>query len=139
MPLPVFYDALSGALHAGFSAAMEIDISEPSYETTGRYCLVPDFDIPADRITQAAREIRFLNGATGDDHAIHMIGFASIGGEDWFLAKDSWKVVWRDGNKGDLFLHGSYVKLKMIAYVVHRDGVPRVTVLLPGTGQPRAR
>ena len=126
VPLPVFYDALSSALRAGFSAAMEIDTSEPSYETTGRYCLVPDFDIPADRITQAAREIRFLNGATGDDHAIHMIGFASIGGEDWFLAKDSWKVVWRDGNKGDLFLHGSYVKLKVIAYVVHRDGVPRV-------------
>jgi bleomycin hydrolase len=131
VPLPVFYDALKGALHAGFSAAIDLDTSEPSYENTGRYCLVPDFDIPAGQITQAARELRFLNGATSDDHAIHMIGCNTFGGEDWFLAKDSWKVAWRDGNQGALFLHSSYVKLKVLAFLVHRDGVPQVMALLP--------
>jgi bleomycin hydrolase len=131
VPLPVFYDALKGALRAGFSAAIDLDTTEPSYENTGRYCLIPDFDLPADRITQAARELRFLNGATSDDHAIHMIGFNTFGGEDWFLAKDSWKVAWRDGNQGSLFLHSSYVKLKILAFQVHRDGVPQVTALLP--------
>jgi bleomycin hydrolase len=131
VPLPVFYDALKGALRAGFSAAIDLDNSEPSYDITGRYCLVPDFDIPAGQINQAARELRFLNGGTSDDHAIHMIGFGNFGGEDWFLAKDSWKVAWREGNQGQLFLHSSYVKLKVLAYLVHRDGVPQLTALLP--------
>ncbi len=131
VPLPVFYDALQTALRNGFTAAVEMDNTEPSYQTTGRYCFVPDFDLPARDITQAARELRFLNGATGDDHAIHLTGWASIGGEDWFLAKDSWKVIWRDGNQGALFLHGAYVKLKVLAFIVHRDGVPQVKTLLP--------
>jgi bleomycin hydrolase len=129
--LPVFYDALKGALRAGFSADIDLDTSEPSYETTGRYCFIPDFDIPSAQITQAARELRFLNGATSDDHAIHLIGCTSVAGEDLFLAKDSWKVAWRDGNQGSLFLHSSYVKLKVLAFLVHRDAVPQVTALLP--------
>jgi bleomycin hydrolase len=130
VPLPVFYDSLNGALRAGFSAAIELDNSEPSYEATGRYCFIPDFDIPAAQITQAARDLRFVNGATSDDHAIHLIGYADIGGEDWFLAKDSWKVAWRDGNQGSLFLHSSYAKLKVLSFLVHRDGVPQLTTLL---------
>jgi bleomycin hydrolase len=135
VPLPVFYDALKGALRAGYSAAIDLDNSEPSYDTTGRYCFIPDFDIPVAQITQTARDLRFLNGATTDDHAIHLIGYANIGGEDWFLAKDSWKVAWRDGNQGSLFLHGSYVKLKVLAFLVHRDGVPQAAVLLPAPPQ----
>jgi bleomycin hydrolase len=131
VPLLVFYDALKGALRAGYSAAIDLDNSEPSYETTGRYCFVPDFDIPAAQINQAARDLRFLNGATTDDHAIHFIGYANIGGEDWFLAKDSWKAAWRDGNQGSLFLHSSYVKLKVLAFLVHRDGVPHAAALVP--------
>ena len=130
VPLSVFYDAFKGALRSGFTVAVEMDNSEPSYKATGRYCLVPDFDIPARDITQAARELRFLSGATSDDHAIHIIGFANVHGEDWFLAKDSWKVAWRDGNQGALFLHGAYVKLKVLAFMVHRDGVPEVAALL---------
>jgi len=128
VPLPLFYAALKGALRSGFSAAVDLDTSEPSYETTGRYGFIPDFDLPAAQITQAARELRFLNGATGDDHVVHLVGYASIGGEDWFLAKDSWKVVWRDGNQGALFLHSSYAKLKILAFLVHRDGVPQISV-----------
>jgi bleomycin hydrolase len=131
VPLSVFYDAFSGALRAGFTVAVEMDNTEPSYKATGRYCLIPDFDIPARDITQAARELRFLSGATSDDHAIHITGFTNVRGEDWFLAKDSWRVAWRDGKQGELFLHGAYVKLKVLAFLVHRDGVPRLAALLP--------
>ena len=130
VPLPVFYEAFKGALRAGFTVAIEMDNTEPSYEVTGRYCVIPEFDLPAGGITQAARELRFRNGATEDDHAIHIIGWGGIGGEDWFLAKDSGKGAWRDGNQGAMFLHSGYVKLKVLAFIVHRDGVPQVKALL---------
>ena len=137
VPLPVFYEALKGALQSGFTVAVEVDNTEPSYTSTGRYCFIPDFDIPARDITQAARELRLLNGATSDDHAIHIIGFANVGGEDWFLAKDSWQVAWRNGNQGALFLQGAYVKLKVLAFLVHRDAVLQVKGLARQEGNPR--
>jgi bleomycin hydrolase len=131
VPLSVYYNAFKDAIRAGFTVAVSIDTTEPSYKTTGRYCLIPDSDIPPAKIDQEAREARFLSHETTDDHAIHIIGYNNSRGEDWFLAKDSWKTVWRDGNKGDLFLHSSYVELKILAFIVHRDGVPAVTALIP--------
>ena len=130
LPLAVFYDSFKEAVRAGYTVAISMDTSEPAYKFTGRYCFIPDFDIPPAKIDQTAREVRFLNGATTDDHAIHVIGWNDFGGEDWFLAKDSWKTAWQDGHTGDLFLHGSYVKLKVLAFIVHRDGVPQVTALM---------
>ncbi|HWX23317.1 MAG TPA: C1 family peptidase [Candidatus Binatia bacterium] len=126
VPLTVFYDAFKEAVRNGFSVAVSIDTTEPSYRQTGRYCLVLDSDVPAEAIGQTAREVRFLNGSTTDDHAIHIIGYKSFQGEDWFLAKDSWKTTWREGNHGDLFLHSSYVKLKILAFIVNRDGVAKI-------------
>ncbi len=130
VPLPLFYEAFKGALKGGYSVAVSMDMTEPSYAMTGRYCFVPDFDLPPGKLDQAARELRFLDGATSDDHAIHVIGYSNCGGEDWFMAKDSWKVAWRGGNQGCLFVHSSYVKLKVLAFVAHRAGVPQVAAAL---------
>lgn len=132
VPLPVFYDAFKHAIRAGFTVAVEMDNSEPCYEVTGRYCFIPDTDVPAARIDQAAREARFVSGATEDDHALQLNGWANIGGQDWFLGQDSWRLAWRDGNHGTIFIHGDYVKLKVLAFLVHRDGVPQVMGLLSG-------
>jgi len=131
VPLPVFYEAFKGALRGGFTVAVEVDTSEPSYDNLVRYCFIPSFDLPEREITQAARETRLLNGATSDDHAIHIIGWTNAGGEDWFLAKDSGKEAWRQGNQGAVFLQGAYVKLKVLAFIVHRDGIPQVKATLP--------
>jgi bleomycin hydrolase len=125
LPLPLFYQVLTNALRTGFSVVVSIDTTEPSYETTGRYGLIPDADIPAAAITQEAREFRFRNGTTTDDHAVHIIGYGQFAGQDWFLAKDSSAAAWGGTNSGCLFLHGSYVKLKILAFLVHRDGVSK--------------
>jgi bleomycin hydrolase len=129
VPLEQFYRGFKDAVLRGFSVAVDLDTSEPAYEVTGRYCFIPDFDLPGARIGQPARELRLLNGATTDDHVVHVIGYKDCGGQDWFLAKDSWKVAWREGNRGDLFVHGSYVQLKVLAYLVHRDGVPGIAAI----------
>jgi bleomycin hydrolase len=111
---------------SGYSVAVSIDITEPSYETTGKYCLIPESQLSAKRTDQDTREYRFEKGETADDHAVHFIGWKNVSGEDWFLAKDSWRSVWRNGNEGNLMVHSSYVKMKVLAFIVHRDGVPNL-------------
>lgn len=133
VPLDVFYNSLKDALQSGYSAAIDADISEPSYERTKRYAFIPPYDMPANAITQEAREFRFVTGATTDDHLVHAIDYRSFDGEDWFLVKDSWRTAWEPGSsRGYVFFHGSYVKLKVLAYLVHRDAVPDVVRAVAG-------
>lgn len=127
VPLEVFYNSMKDALQAGYSLALDADISEPSYERTKRYAFIPLYDIPPHAITQEAREFRFVSGATTDDHLVHAVDYRSFEGEDWFLVKDSWRTAWEPGSpRGYMFFHGSYMKLKVLAYLVHKDAVPGV-------------
>jgi bleomycin hydrolase len=124
LPLTQFYEAFKSAVRAGFSVSVSLDITEPSYEQTGRYCIIPGSELRRCALTQDIRERGFEDGSTTDDHAIHIYGYRDFNGEDWFVAKDSWKPAWRHGNHGCVFLHSSYVKLKLLAFLVHRDGLP---------------
>jgi bleomycin hydrolase len=45
VPLDVFYNSMKDALQAGYSLALDADISEPSYERTKRYAFIPPYDI----------------------------------------------------------------------------------------------
>jgi bleomycin hydrolase len=88
VPLEVFYPALKDAVSQGYSAAVNVDISEPSFELTQDLAIIPDFDIPAAAISQEAREFRFTNGSTTDDHLVQMVAYQKFGDADWFLVKD---------------------------------------------------
>jgi bleomycin hydrolase len=131
VPLDVFYTSLKDALTHGYSVAVDIDISEPSVELTKDVAIIPDFDIPAAAISQEAREWRFSNGMTTDDHLVQIVAYNKFGNEEWFLAKDSLPTSWEEGRKGYIFFHSSYVKLKVLAFLVHRDGVPAIKQKLP--------
>jgi bleomycin hydrolase len=126
VPLDVFYDALKKAIDNGYTAAFDADISEPSYKLTKEFVFIPDFDIPPAAITQEAREFRFQNGTTTDDHLMHIIGHTIVGGEDWYLVKDSWRTAHEGPLHGYIFMHGSYVKAKVLAFLVHKDAIPGV-------------
>ena len=131
VPLDVFYRSLRDAVMRGFSAAIDMDNSEASYRITKQYAFVPIFEVPKDSITQRTRELQFQSGATSDDHLMHLIAYQAWGMQDWFLAKDSWRTAWEGANHGYFFFHESYIKLKVLAYLVHREGIPEITALLP--------
>jgi bleomycin hydrolase len=131
VPLNVFYTSLRDAIARGYSAAIDMDNSESSYRMTKQYAFIPEYEVPEDSITQALRERQFQSGATTDDHVMHIIAYRKFGTEDWFLAKDSWRTAWEGQNHGYFFFHESYVKLKVLAYLVHKDGVPEIARLLP--------
>lgn len=131
VPLDVYYRSLKNALAHGYSAAIDMDNSESSYRITKKYAFVPVYETPRDSITQLLREQHFRSGATTDDHLMHLVAYKARGTQEWFLAKDSWRTAWEGANHGYFFLHESYIKLKVLAYLVHRNGVPEITALLP--------
>lgn len=127
VPLPLFYESLKNALQNGYSAAFDADISETGRFTAEDLSFVPSFDIPDAFITQAAREFRFQNGSTTDDHLMHAVGITSSGTGDWFLIKDSWRTAWDGKFGGYIFANGGYMKLKALAYLVHREAIPEIS------------
>lgn len=123
LPLAEFYTALKGAIRAGYSLVIAVDVSEPGKDGPDDTMFVPAYDIPPDRIDQLARELRMENGATTDDHGVHLIGYAEHAGHDWFLVKDSGRSARRGKHKGYYFVRDDYIKLKVLAFTVHRDAV----------------
>jgi bleomycin hydrolase len=121
VPLDVWYDTLLKAVKAGSTAAIGGDVSEPGYYGAQKVAIIPTFDIPQAYIDQDAREFRLDNGSTTDDHGVHLVGWTSVGGEDWFLIKDSARAARKAPPEGYLFYRADYVKLKMMTYTVHKD------------------
>ena len=87
---------------------------------------LPEFDLPGKYINQAAREFRFKNGSTTDDHLMHALAYKKVSGQDWFLVKDSWRTAWLGSAKGYYYFQGDYLKLKMLAFLVHKDALPDI-------------
>jgi len=88
--------------------------------------MIPDFDIPSAYINDEARQFRFSNKTTTDDHGIHLVGYLDKDGKIWYLIKDSGSSS-RDGkNPGYYFYSDDYVKLKMVDFLIHKDAVKAV-------------
>jgi bleomycin hydrolase len=126
VPLDLFMSALKSAVHKGFTVCIGGDVSEPGIDSHAKVAMVPTFDIPSDYIDEYARQMRFTNGTTGDDHGIHLVGYFTKGNKDWFLIKDSGSGAYNVGDKGYYFYSEDFVKLKMLGYLVHKDAVPEL-------------
>jgi bleomycin hydrolase len=123
VPLDEWVEALKNAILGGYSSAIGGDVSEPGKDRDTGLSVIPSFDVPQPFIDQSAREFRIDNGATADDHGIHLIGFARAGDHDWFLVKDSGSSGHEGPYKGYMFYRDDFVRLKMLTYTVHRDAV----------------
>ncbi len=128
VPLEEFYQGLKDALQGGYSVAIDGDISEPGRLGKRDIAVVPAYDIPSAFITQEAREFRFQRKITTDDHLMHIVGMTRSGGHDWFLVKDSVRDAWEGETKGYFFYRDDFVKLKVLAYLVHKDAVPDLRI-----------
>ena len=127
VPLDVFMAALKNAVRKGYTLAIGGDVSEPGFDRTTQCAVVPDFDIPSAYINDDARQFRFSNHTTTDDHGLHLVGYLEKDGKDWYLVKDSGSGSRNnDPNAkefGYYFFSEDYVKLKMMDLMVHKDAV----------------
>jgi bleomycin hydrolase len=126
VPLDVFMDALKNAIRNGYTMAIGGDVSEAGYDSWHKVGVIPTFDIPSEYIDESARQFRFSNGTTTDDHGIHLVGYLEKDGVDWYLIKDSGAGSRNTGDEGFYFYHEDYVKLKIMDFLVHKDAVENV-------------
>jgi bleomycin hydrolase len=127
VPLDDFMKGLKGAIRNGYTISIGGDVSEPGFDPGVQAAMVPSFDVPSEFIDEGARQLRFNNGSTTDDHGVHMVGYVEQDGKDWYLIKDSGAGSRNCGKDskcfGFYFFHEDYVKLKMMNYTVHKDAI----------------
>jgi len=126
IPLDEFMSALKKAIRSGYTVCIGGDVSEPGLEGHAGIAIIPTFDIPSSYIDESARQFRFSNGTTGDDHGIHLVGYKEMDGKDWYLIKDSGSGSRNNNHPGYYFYHEDYVKLKMLGFMVHKDAIKDV-------------
>ena len=78
-------------------------------------------------ITPTFRQEEFENLTTTDDHLMHIVGkLKDQKGTIYYKVKNSWGT---DENKvkngGFVYMSVSYLRLKAISVLVHKDGVPK--------------
>ncbi len=121
LPLDEWYGVIKNAIQKGYTVAVGGGTAEPGYYGVENLGTIPDFDIPQNYINQDSREYRFYRGTTGDNHALHVVGFIRKGNRDWFLIKDSGSASRKGQLKGYFFFRDDYIRLKMLTLMVHKD------------------
>lgn len=127
VPLNIFMESLKKAVRNGYTVSIGGDVSEPGFDRKTQCAIIPDFDIPSAYINDDARQFRFSNNTTTDDHGIHLVGYLEKDGKDWYLIKDSGSGSRNNdpdaSEFGYYFFSEDYVKLKMMDFMVHKDAV----------------
>jgi bleomycin hydrolase len=127
VPVAVFMETLKKAVRSGYTITIGGDVSEPGMDRKTQCAVIPDFDIPSAYINDDARQFRFTNNTTTDDHGMHVVGYLEKDGKDWYLVKDSSSGSRNnDANApefGYYFYSEDYVKLKIMDFMVHKDAV----------------
>jgi bleomycin hydrolase len=130
VPLDDYMAALKSAVRKGYTVSIGGDVSEPGFDRYTQCAVIPDFDIPSVYINDDARQFRFSNKTTTDDHGMHLVGYLEKDGKDWYLIKDSSSGSRNNdvnaGEFGYYFMSEDYVKLKMMDFMVHKDAVKEI-------------
>ena len=130
VPLDVFMKIVKRAIKKGYSMSIGGDVSETGFSRKTNCAVIPDYDIPYEYINEDARQFRFSNGTTTDDHGMQLIGILENykgRGYDWYLIKDSSSgsrnVGEENPNFGYYFFREDYIKLKMMGFTINREAV----------------
>jgi len=121
IPLENFMSVIKKAIRNGYTIDLGGDVSEPGKSAELDVYMIPDFDIPSEYIDENARQFRFSNKTTTDDHGIHLVGYLENPNQNWYLIKDSGSGSRNGNNKGFYFFTEDYIKLKMMDILIHKD------------------
>jgi len=130
---------MENALANGYSIEWDGDVGSDNFYRKKGYAVIPedkemdpdDVEEPEKEriITQEIRQEAFDNHDVTDDHLMHIVGLAeNQNGTKFYYTKNSWGT--KTGGKemkydGYWYMSESYVRLKTIAFMVHKDAVPK--------------
>jgi len=124
VPLDDFMAIVKNSVKNGYSMSIGGDVSESGINIYTGVMMIPTYDIPSQYIDETAREVRFMNGATTDDHAMHLVGYLEKSNGTWFLIKDSGSGGHNNVNSpGYFYMHEDYLKLKMMTITLNKEAV----------------
>ncbi len=121
IPLDEFMSIIKKGIRNGYTFAIGGDVSEAGKNAELDVFVVPTFDIPSEFIDENARQFRFSNETTTDDHGIHLVGYLEKDGKDWYLIKDSGSSSRNGRFEGYYLFSEDFVKLKMLGFTAHKE------------------
>lgn len=126
VPLETMLDNLDHALSSGYTAAVDIDMSERGTRNGDYVWVLPKAQEGEGAITEDLRQEMFDTRQTTDDHLMHIVGRAkNQDGETFYLIKNS------HGSggpyDGHVYASRNYLAAKMLSFMVHKDALQRET------------
>ena len=135
VPMDDMMMIIENAIENGYSVAWDGDTSEETFYRKKGYAVIPIEEDNEDEeskeqlpekekvISQEMREETFENFQTTDDHLMHLTGIAeNQDGTKFYYTKNSWGTKYT--YDGYWYMSESFVKLKTIAIMVHKDAIP---------------
>jgi bleomycin hydrolase len=140
LPLDDLMAVMDHALENGFTVELDCDVSERSFSSKDGVAVVPASPqhtikalqgvYPERTVDQQFRQEEFESYATTDDHLMHITGLLTDqNGTRYYKVKNSWgSNPDRNANGGYVYFSESYMRLKAISIMVHRDAIPKELV-----------
>ncbi|MBR1436659.1 MAG: aminopeptidase [Bacteroidales bacterium] len=136
VPLADFMDIIDNALKNGYTVAWDGDVSTKEFNHNKGIAICPepkDLEeavklekrFPERVVTQEVRQTAFETFDTTDDHLMHLTGlFKDQDGNYFYKTKNSWGPDRNPEMGGYLYMSRSYIALRGISFMVHKDAIP---------------
>ena len=136
LPLDEFMQNIDNAINKGFTVALDTDVSETTFSEENGIAVIPENEAdsqailkeikPEKYVTPEFRQAEFENYDTQDDHLMHIVGkVQDQKGNVFYKVKNSWGV--NSGKEGFMYMSVSYLRLKSISVLLHKDGLIKKT------------
>ena len=137
VPLEDFIEIMDNALKNGYTVAWDGDLTSGEFQHNRGIAICPnpeDFQeavklekVYPDRVvTQEVRQKDFETFRTVDDHLMHLTGlYKDQNGNLFYKTKNSWGEGRNEEMKGYLYMSRSYVMMRCVSIMVHKDAIPK--------------